>query len=148
MGIRKVSKTASEALDPRAIVLATKEYLGLGRNIKDLTSRQTEVKKSLSALVEQYGEEDDRGHIWLRLPEEIDGVHSLQRQRRVGQSFDEDKAVEILSEAGLLEQCSKTVRMVDDEAVMAAHYDGKITEAQIDAMYPKKVTYAFVPAKD
>lgn len=148
MGIRKVSKTASEAMDPRALLLATKEYLGLGKNIKDLTTRQGEVKKRLSAVVEQHGEEDDRGHIWLRLPEEVEGVHSLQRQRRVSQSFDEDKAVEILAAAGLLESCSKTVRLVDDEAVMAAHYDGKLTEAQIDAMYPKKVTYAFVPARD
>lgn len=148
MGIRKVSKAAGEALDPRALVLATKEYLGLGKNIKDLTTRQGQIKKQLSEAVEEYGEEDDRGHVWLRLPELVGEVHSLQRQRRVGQSFDEDKAVEILHAAGLLESCSKTVRLIDDEAVMAAHYDGKLTEAQIDSMYPKKITYAFVTAKD
>ncbi len=30
---------------------------------------------------------------------------------------------------------------------MAAHYEGLISEAEIDAMFPKKITYAFVPVK-
>lgn len=148
MGIRKISKAVAAPLDMNALMMATREYLGLGRNIKDLTARQSDIKKKLAAAVEENGEEDDRGHVWLQLPESVEGVYALQRQRRVSQSLDEDKAVDILNELGLLESCSKVIRVIDDEAVMAAHYDDKITESQIDSMYPKKVTFAFVPAKD
>jgi len=146
MGIRKTSATVD--LDVRALVLATREYLGLAKHIKDLSARQGEIKKKLSDAVEKSGEPDDRGHIWLRLPEEVEGVVALQKQRRVSQVLDEDKATEILTKANLLDECSQMVRVIDQEAVMASHYNGLLSEEQVDAMYPKKVTYAFLTAKD
>jgi hypothetical protein len=34
--------------------------------------------------------------------------------------------------------------MIDESAIMSAFYEGYITEEDIDAMFPAKVSYAFL----
>ncbi len=33
---------------------------------------------------------------------------------------------------------------LDESAIMAAFYEGKLSEADIDSMFPEKITYAFL----
>jgi hypothetical protein len=129
------------------LVAKFREFISYKRRIDDLTKSQNDLKAELNEYVEENGEEDDKGHLWVTLPEEVDGYVGMQRQRRVSQSLDMDAAIVLLTKKGLAQQCIKSIPTIDEDEVMACLYDGKLTEAEVDAMYPKKITWAFIPSK-
>jgi hypothetical protein len=137
----------SRDVSPKGLLGTVKQYVNLKRRIDDLTKEQSVLKTELSDLVDKQGETDDKGHIWLPLPEEVDGVVSLKRERRVSQSLDMDAAILILTQKGLAERCIKPIPTVAEDEVMAALYEGKLTEEDVDAMFPKKITWAFITSK-
>lgn len=141
-----VEKPARD-VSPKGLLGTVKQYVTLKRRIDDLTKEQSVLKSELSDLVDQQGETDDKGHVWLPLPEEVDGVVSLKRERRVSQSLDMDAAILILTQKGLAERCIKPIPTVAEDEVMAALYEGKLTEDDVDAMFPKKITWAFITSK-
>ena len=55
-----------------------------------------------------------------------------------------DVAEKILAEKGLTERCVKLVPTLDEAEIMASFYRDELTEADIDAMFPSKVSYAFI----
>lgn len=124
-----------------------KAYINLKRQIDDLKKLQDGAKARLMKVVEEFGEEDDKGHLWFDLPEEFEGYKGMQRQKRISQKPDIDTAEELLREAGLYDKCIEMVPSINEDAVMAAYYDGLLDENDIDRMYPKSVTWAFVPVK-
>lgn len=130
-----------------AVVVKVRKYLQLKGRIEDLTKEQAGLKTELSTLVDAEGTPDEKGHLWYSLPEEVDGYLSLQRQRRVTQKLDEDVAARILKEKGLESRCYKMVPVLDESEVMACLYEGSLTEEEIDSMFPKSVSYAFIPSK-
>ena len=129
------------------IVSKVRKYVNLRSRIDDLTKEQSSLKTELSTLVDNEGTPDEKGHLWYSLPEEVDGYVSLQRQRRVTQKLDEDEASRTLVAKGLSERCYKMVPVLDESEVMACLYEGLLTEEEIDAMFPKSVSYAFIPSK-
>lgn len=145
--IKRAIPAPDDTPDATTLLQWVREFSGLDGQIKALTKRKTEIRDRLSGVVEEHGEEDDKGHIWLNLNSEVEGIGSLKRERRVGQSMDEDRVERILAEKGLTERCMKQVPTLDEDEVMAAHFEGLISEAEIDSMFPKKVSYAFVPVR-
>jgi hypothetical protein len=145
----KIAEPAREPHHKQESELLTKirEFLNYKTQIDKLTKASNEIKGDLMEAVELSGEEDTEGHYWLQLPEEISGYTSLQRQRRVTKKFDMEEAERILKERGLYEDCVEMVPMVNEEKVLAALYTGKISEDEIDSMYPKTISWAFVPSK-
>jgi hypothetical protein len=129
------------------IVSKVRKYVNLRSRIEDLTKEQSSLKTELSDLVDKEGTPDEKGHLWYSLPEEVDGYQSLQRQRRVTQKLDEAEASSILTSKGLKERCYKMVPVLDESEVMACLYEGLLTEEEIDSMFPKSVSYAFIPSK-
>lgn len=115
--------------------------------IKALTGDANKLRDELSALVETHGEPDSDGHVWLELDEEIEGVSALKRERRVSTRLDEAEAKRRLDAAGLTERCVRMVPVIDQDEVMAALYDDLLTEEDIDAMFPKSISWAFVTGK-
>jgi hypothetical protein len=129
------------------ITSKVRKYVSLKSRIDDLGKEQSALKAELSDLVDNEGTPDEKGHIWYSLPEEVDGYQSLQRQRRVTQKLDEDEASRTLLSKGLTERCYKMVPVLDESEVMACLYEGLLTEEEIDAMFPKSISYAFIPSK-
>lgn len=129
------------------IVSKVRKYVNLRSRIEDLTKEQSSLKTELSTLVDNEGTPDEKGHLWYSLPEEVDGYISLQRQRRVTQKLDEEEASRTLAAKGLSERCYKMVPVLDESEVMACLYEGLLTEEEIDSMFPKSVSYAFIPSK-
>jgi len=129
------------------ITSKVRKYVSLKSRIDDLGKEQSLLKAELSDLVDNEGTPDEKGHIWYSLPEEVDGYQSLQRQRRVTQKLDEDEANKVLGTKGLHERCYKMVPVLDESEVMACLYEGLLTEEEIDSMFPKSISYAFIPSK-
>lgn len=133
--------------DEPQVIRDTRAYIRLGREIDALKDLRDGVKARLLVNVEMEGSEDDKGHDWLELPEDIDGVYGLQRQHRVKRVPDEEAIERILEAKGLYDLCVKTVETVDQDAIMGCHARGQITDEELDEMFPAKVSYAFVTVK-
>jgi bacterioferritin (cytochrome b1) len=125
----------------------TKEYSSLKKNIEQFETRQKELKASLFAKIESDGFEDDKGNLWLELPEEIDGYVSLQKQKRVSRKIDEMVADDLIEKKGLADRLYKTIRVVDEDELMAALYEGLLTEEEVDEMFPPKIVWALMLSK-
>jgi len=144
----RVAKPSREVSAVNPIVEKFRDFVHYKSRIDTLSKEQNLIKEELNQYVIENGVEDDRGHINFELPEEVDGFKRLQRQRKVSLGLDMDAAILILTKKGLAERCIKAVPTVAEDEVMAALYEGKLTEEDIDAMFPKKISWAFIPKKD
>jgi len=125
----------------------TTEYAMLKKNIEQYEARQKELKASLFEKIETDGFEDDKGNLWLELPEPVEGYVSLQKQKRVTRKIDEMLAEDLIEKKGLADRLYKTVRVVDEDELMAALYEGLLTEEEVDEMFPAKVVWALMFSK-
>jgi len=132
-----------ENLSQRELTLEVQQYVAIKDQIAQLTARQNEIKKRLQNLAVEHGQENDKGHRILEVNDSTTGVVEIVNQRRVSKSLDEESATKLLSDKDLIESCLEFVPVINEEAVMKAFYDGKLTEEDIDAMFPSQVTWAF-----
>lgn len=120
-----------------------KQYLALKDESDLLVNRLSEIKKRLSTAVETFGNTDERGHVILEV--DSDGqIKKMMKQRRVSKTLDMEVAEDLLTKRGIKDTCIKMVPMLDESAIMAAFYEGYLTEQDIDTMFPAKVSYAFI----
>jgi len=120
------------------------QFVSLKDEINLLTNRQKDIKTRLIDLLKEYGEVDSKGHIVLEVDDNVTGVDKITHQRKVIKNLDMDIAEKIIQEKGLTERCVKMVPTLDEAEIMASFYRGELTEADIDAMFPEKVIYAFI----
>lgn len=119
-----------------------RQFLALKDNIDLLTKRQTDIKKRLTNSIDEFGSEDEKGHIILSVDDQ-----QIMKQKRVSKSLDINAAEIILTKKGIKDTCIKMVPTIDEAAIMAAFYNGHLTEEEIDTMFPARVTYAFIVGK-
>lgn len=131
----------------KTIAIRFKEYAGIRSQREVLQKREDELKKELSAAIERHGWSDDKGNEYLNFPEPIDGFEGIKRERRAVPYLDEEKALEIIREKGLERSCTMKVTVVNEDAVRAAQFEGKLSQDDIDAMFQWKINYAFKPEK-
>jgi len=121
-----------------------KQYIFFKKQVEYFESELKSLREKLFEIVDTKGEVDGNGNVFVELPNEIDGVRMLQKQRRVSRKIEEGVAEQIIADKGMEEQLYKTVRIVDEDALMAALYEGQLTEEEIDQMYPQKIVWALV----
>jgi hypothetical protein len=138
----RVANTVREIRSEDPFVSLVKEYQFVKSQAEALAARQKELRDSIIETVDALGEPDDVGHIWLELPDQIEGVRGLVKERRVSQKLDEDRAQEILQEKDLLTRCTKFVRQVDEAEVWEAKQEDLLTEDDLEAMFETKVSWA------
>jgi hypothetical protein len=126
-----------------AVVEDVKQFTVLKDQITQLTERQTIVKKRLTETIEEFGVEDEKGHIVLNYNED----QQIMKQRRVSKNLDLAAAELILTKKGIKDTCIKMIPTLDESAIMAAFYNGHLSEEDIDTMFPSKVSYAFIVGK-
>ena len=124
-----------------------RQNVTLKDRIDSTVAIQNDVKEKLRNGLKELGEVDDRGHIVVELNDDVTGIKRVLNQRKVSKSLDMDIAEDILKEKGLHESCVTMIPVLDEEAIMAAYYEGLITEEDIDNMFPAKVTWALVMSK-
>jgi hypothetical protein len=117
----------------------------------DALSEEMKVDRDkLMAFLDDLGEEDTNGSLAVSFPVPIEGYVGIQKQRRVSRklvSFDVVKAR--LAALGLDSRVVKTVTtdVIDEEELLQAHWEGLISEDDLDALYPASVTWALTPQK-
>jgi len=129
------------------IVELVRQNAVLKDRVDSTTSIQNEIKNKLRDGIKELGEEDDQGHIVIEINDEVTGIRRVMQQRKVSKSLDMSIAEDILREKGLYESCVTMVPVLDEEAIMAAYYEGTVTEEDIDKMFPAKIGWALVMSK-
>lgn len=125
-----------------------KEYAYLKGVVDEAEKRQKTLKEKLFAYIEENGFEDGKGHWWYEFTEPIDGVNSVQKEKRVSRTkIDDLVADNIIEKKNLADRLYKTVRVVDQDALWAALYEGVLTEEEVDAIFPPKVVWALKLSK-
>ena len=130
-----------------SLINQTKEYAFIKAQLEYLEKQQKELREKLFEVLDTSGETDDKGNIVVELPQEVDGYVSVVKQKRVSRKVDELVAEEIITAKGMEDTLYKTVRVVDEDALMAALYNNELTEDEIDQMYPQKITWALILSK-
>lgn len=128
--------------DPDDFNTQVREYVRLKETMDALEKRSKELRDKILTVIDVDGFEDDKGNIVYDLDQPIDGVMRLEKQRRATRKLDEEKAEEIIEAKGLGDKLYKMVRVLDEDAIMASHYEGELTEEEIDEMFPVSVVWA------
>ena len=123
-------------------------YLEANKVKKAVEESQKEPKNNLTLLAQTEGEQDAKGHRWLYLDEDIDGVKAFQLQRRVSREFQPEAAEEIARAKGIYERLFPLVPTFDDQELAVAYNDGIITDDDIKSIYlEKEPTFVLTPVK-
>jgi hypothetical protein len=133
--------------DENSLISRTKKYAFLKSQLDYFEKEQKALRALLFEDLDEIGEEDDKGNVIIELPEEVEGYSSVVKQRRVSRKIDEARAEEIIAEHELEDVLYKTIRVVDEDALMAALYEDVLTEEEVDEMYPQSITWALVLKK-
>jgi hypothetical protein len=133
--------------DPEDFQAQAREYVLLKKSLDALEARQKELREKLFAKLDVEGQEDSSGNVFLELTNEIEGIRVIEKQRRTSRKLDETIAEAIITEKGLEETLYKTIRVIDEDAIMAAHYNDQLSEDEIDQMFPSKITWALMTKK-
>lgn len=134
-------------MDIKEFLEQVRQSVMLKDKIDQLNSLQSEVRSTLKDGVKELGEEDSRGHIVVEVDDDTTGIRKVMQQRKVSKSLDIEVAENILKEKNIHERCVTMVPILNEDEIMAAFYEGLITEEDIDAMFPAKVSWALVMTK-
>lgn len=125
------------------------EYLNHQHHIDVLQKTVDQYKGSLATMIQEGGQEDEKGNQWLQI-----GKFFLQRQRREGKRvLNKEKAEAWAKEKGIWESVSQTVEVLDEDAILGYVFecrdDGQTEEEFADLYDPPRITYAFLkPVED
>jgi hypothetical protein len=122
---------------------SARQFLALKSEMGMLADRQSELKSRMTQEIDAL-EPDDKGHRVIQFEDANLGNIKVTKQRRVSKTLDMDVADKILTDKGIKNTCIKMVPTLDEAAIMAAFYEGYLTEEDIDTMFPAKETFAFI----
>jgi hypothetical protein len=134
-------------MDIKEFLEQVRQSVMLKDKIDQLNSLQSEVRSTLKDGVKELGEEDSRGHIVVEVDDDTTGIRKVMHQRKVSKALDIEVAENILKEKNIHERCVTMVPVLNEDEIMAAFYEGLITEEDIDAMFPAKISWALVMTK-
>lgn len=143
----KIKPEENRNVDENDLVARAKKYSFLKSQLDYLEKEQKALRSDLFETIDEQGEEDSKGNLVLELPTEVDGYVSIMKQRRVSRKVNEIKAEEIIEAKGLTDKLYKTIRVINEDALMAALYSDELTEEEIEEIYPQSVVWALVMNK-
>ena len=121
-----------------------KQYIFFKKQVEYFESELKSLREKLLEDIDANGEVDGSGNLFVELSSEIDGVTMLQKQKRVSRKIDPQMADNLIVSKGLENELYKTIQIIDEDALMAALYEGKLTEEEVDLMYPQKIVWALI----
>ena len=154
MATRKVVRKTESTEDLDALVA---DYL-LNRSTRERSSYHEDTyKRRFMVLLEETGELQDGGHRILRLNEpvlfhEYKGgkakereITGIRRVHRVGStSLNEQRTMAYLAKRKLLDSCTTTIQVINEDALLAANFEGEISDEDLARLYDTAdPTFAF-----
>lgn len=121
-----------------------KQYIFFKKQVEYFESELKSLREKIFEDIDAKGEVDGSGNLFVELSTEIDGVNMLQKQKRVSRKIDPQMADNLIVSKGLEQELYKTIQVIDEDALMAALYEGKLTEEEVDLMYPQKIVWALI----
>lgn len=125
-----------------------RQYIFVKKQMEFFESELKKLREQIFEHVDTSGEVDGSGNLFVELPSEIEGVKTIQKQRRVTRKINPEMADNLIVSKGLESELYKTIQVIDEDALMAALYEGKLTEEEIELMYPEKVVWALILNKN
>jgi hypothetical protein len=99
----------------------------------------------------EKGDPDHTGSRFLTLTKPVtigdDTYTELKAEARHVTVIDEEYAEELIDKKKLRERCFKTIEVLDQDEIYAAHQDGKITDEELDLIFQETVSYSLKPLK-
>jgi hypothetical protein len=139
---QRVEEEGTRFSDPNDFQSQVAEYLRLRDSISFMETRKKELHAKIFAQIESEGEETSSGSVSLYLDAPIGEVARVQKTRRTKRVLDETVADAIIEATGIGDDVYEMKRVINEGALMSALYEEKITEEQLDEMFPVKVTWA------
>ena len=122
-------------------------FLRINDRIKEMETQKKALRDELMQFIADY-EYEANGSQALELPEPVNGVVALVRQRKVRKMpIDEQAAERILKDKDIYDRCTVEVRELDGDQIMAAMYEGLLSEDELLEILPLKEEYSLVPKK-
>lgn len=138
----RIDEEGTRFSDPDDLQSQVREYVKLKESMAFMEARQQELRAKIFSHIETDGEENTAGSPSVYLDEPIGAYQRVQKTRRVKRVIDEEIADRIIEETGISDEVYEMKRVIDEGALMAAYYAERITEDQLDEMFPSKVTWA------
>lgn len=138
----RIEEEGARFSNPDDLQSQVQEYVKLKESMAHLESRQKELREKIFAHIENEGTEDTSGSLSLYLDHPIGEVQRVQKTRRGKRTINEEIAERIIEEAGIGDTVYEMKRVINEGALMAAYYEERLTEDQLDEMFPTKVIWA------
>jgi hypothetical protein len=156
MAARKRTVARRSSVDVQPTV---KDYL-LNRSMRERSAYfEDQLKKSLMTVLADTGVPEGTKRT-LPLDEPLTFVEyksgkpkekiisGIERRERTSNVLNHDKALAFLTKKDLLDSCTTLVRVINEDAILAANYGGEITDKELSALYEESTTYAFYLSED
>lgn len=138
----RIEEEGTRFSDPEDLQSQVREYVKLKESIAFMETRQKELREKIFNNIETQGSEDTAGSLSVYLDEPIGDYQRVQKTRRAKRALNEETADRIIEETGIGLDVYEMKRVINEGALMAAYYEEKITEEQLDEMFPTKVIWA------
>lgn len=143
---KRLQRTANRDLAPEEVPTFVKQYLAEKEFAEDATKRVNAKKAVLSDFIDKHGYVDDKGSRYVDVPG-LDGVSAMKRERRVTTALDRDKVEAWLKKKGWWERFSIEVRVLDEDALVAAGYEDEIPARTMAGFYTEQEVFALKSVK-
>ena len=140
-----VEEVKEEHVPKKASKELLQTQLGLVRQLdkikqekKALEKRESELKDQLRSFVMDYGARNDRGSFNIVLGDKV-----VSNTRRITSKLNQDKAVEVFKNLGLLKEVSEVKSVVVEELVEQLILQEKVPKDILDDIMDVKESFAF-----
>ena len=155
---RRIRRPARQSVELDADV---SEYL-LNRSMRErATYQENRYKAQFMDLLAEAGEQQEGGHRVLRLDEPLvfssynaagkmteREVVGIRRVRRESTTLNPERVMALLESKEMVADCTVTHVEIDEDAVLAANFEGRISDEEMASLWDKSETFAFYLVED
>lgn len=136
-------------VDDEKYAAISREMIMLREQKAVIEKREAALKKELMEILERIGTPygDSGQHRTIEFLEPIRGIARFVRQTKSTVTTDLFRAEAIARQKKIYNRLFKPVPTLDEGAVMVAREQGLLTDADVDEIFPRKVSYSFVVEK-
>lgn len=134
---------------PIDIRIAVRAWLLATDALERFSADQKTHRKEILDYLSESENVDEKGSTFVRFDDDpVEGrIKSMKRERRVSRRLDPETTEKYLRDHDLFDECTETIVVVSEDKVLAANMTGKISDAELDALYTVSETYALVPQR-